>query len=92
MYAIRSYYASDTLYSEIQQDLLKPIFVSSLMAHDTFLRDWVLDGEKDPQQMVRDPPGILQLVVGLVSESDAERGCRITSYNVCYTKLLRVPQ
>jgi len=44
---------SDTLYSEIQQDLLKPIFVSSLMAHDTFLRDWVLDGEKDPQQMVR---------------------------------------
>ncbi|MBN2751970.1 MAG: GGDEF domain-containing protein [Rhodospirillaceae bacterium] len=44
---------SDTLYSEIQQDLLKPIFVSSLMAHDTFLRDWVLDGEKDPEQMVR---------------------------------------
>ncbi|WP_337996829.1 sensor domain-containing diguanylate cyclase [Oleispirillum naphthae] len=44
---------SDTLYSEIQQDLLKPIFVSSLMAHDTFLRDWVLAGEKDPEQMVR---------------------------------------
>ena len=27
---------SDTLYSEIQQDLLKPVFVSSLMAHDSY--------------------------------------------------------
>lgn len=27
---------SDNVYSEIQQDLLKPIFISSLMAHDTF--------------------------------------------------------
>ena len=56
MYAIRSYYVpltSDTLYSEIQQDLLKPIFVSSLMAHDTFLRDWVLDGERAAQPVVR---------------------------------------
>ncbi len=44
---------SDTLYSEIQQDLLKPIFVSSLMAHDTFLRDWVLAGETDSRPMVR---------------------------------------
>ncbi len=44
---------SDTLYSEIQQDLLKPIFVSSLMAHDTFLRDWVLDGERAAQPVVR---------------------------------------
>lgn len=44
---------SDTLYSEIQQDLLKPIFVSSLMAHDTFLRDWVLGGERDPQSILR---------------------------------------
>jgi diguanylate cyclase (GGDEF)-like protein len=44
---------SDTLYSEIQQDLLKPIFVSSLMAHDTFLRDWVLAGETDERPMIR---------------------------------------
>jgi len=44
---------SDTLYSEIQRDLLKPVFVSSLMAQDTFVRDWVLAGEKDPQRMVR---------------------------------------
>ncbi len=44
---------SDNVYSEIQQDLLKPIFISSLMAHDTFLRDWVLNNESDPQAMIR---------------------------------------
>ena len=44
---------SDNIYSEIQQDLLRPIFISSLMAQDTFVRDWALDGEKDPQRIVR---------------------------------------
>lgn len=44
---------SDTLYSEIQQDLLRPTFVSSLMAQDTFLRDWVIEGEKDPSAITR---------------------------------------
>ena len=44
---------SDNIYSEIQQDLLRPIFISSLMAHDTFVRDWVLAGETDPDKMVR---------------------------------------
>jgi len=35
----------DNIYSEIQRDLLKPIIISSLMANDTFLRDWVTSGE-----------------------------------------------
>jgi diguanylate cyclase (GGDEF)-like protein len=39
--------ARDNIYSEIQKDLTRPIFVSSLMANDTFLKDWVLGGEKD---------------------------------------------
>ncbi len=43
----------DNIYSEIQKDLLGPVFVSSLMAHDTFLRDWILHGEDDPTQIVR---------------------------------------
>ncbi len=43
----------DSVYSEVQRDLLQPIFLSSLMAHDTFVRDWVVDGEKDPDQMIR---------------------------------------
>jgi diguanylate cyclase (GGDEF)-like protein len=44
---------SDNLYSEIQKDLIRPIFVSSMMASDTFVRDWVLAGEKDDGNMVR---------------------------------------
>ena len=43
----------DNIYSEIQQDLLRPIFISSLMAHDTFLRDWVLGGELDNRAITR---------------------------------------
>ncbi len=38
----------DNIYSEIQRDLLKPIIISSLMANDTFLRAWVIGGEKTP--------------------------------------------
>ncbi|HEX8979931.1 MAG TPA: sensor domain-containing diguanylate cyclase [Parasulfuritortus sp.] len=44
---------SDNIYSEIQKDLLRPVFISSLMANDTFLRDWVLNGEKDVSQVTR---------------------------------------
>ena len=38
---------SDNIYSEIQSDLLRPVFVASMMADDTFVRDWLLDGEND---------------------------------------------
>jgi diguanylate cyclase (GGDEF)-like protein len=44
---------SDNIYSEIQKDLLRPVFISSLMAQDTFVRDWILDGERDPDQITR---------------------------------------
>ncbi|WP_277374244.1 sensor domain-containing diguanylate cyclase [Pseudomonas sp. AA-38] len=44
---------SDTVYSEIQKDLVRPILISSMMARDTFLRDWVLAGEQDSEQMTR---------------------------------------
>ncbi|HEY0288917.1 MAG TPA: sensor domain-containing diguanylate cyclase [Pseudomonas sp.] len=44
---------SDTVYSEIQKDLVRPVLISSMMARDTFVRDWVVAGEKDPQQMTR---------------------------------------
>jgi diguanylate cyclase (GGDEF)-like protein len=43
----------DNIYSEIQKDILRPVFISSLMAHDTFVRDWILNGEKAPGQIVR---------------------------------------
>lgn len=44
---------SDNIYSEIQRDLLRPVFISSLMASDTFLRDWVIGGEIDRDKMTR---------------------------------------
>ena len=44
---------SDNMYSEIQKDLIRPIFISSMMASDTFLRDWVLGGEQNVDRMTR---------------------------------------
>lgn len=44
---------SDNIYSEIQQDLLRPIFISSLMAQDTFVRDWTLNHEQHPEKLIR---------------------------------------
>jgi diguanylate cyclase (GGDEF)-like protein len=41
----------DNVYSEIQRDLLRPIFIASLMATDTFLRDWVIQGEKGTEKI-----------------------------------------
>jgi len=43
---------ADTVYSEIQKDLIRPVFVSSMMATDTFLRNWVIQGEKDTPRIV----------------------------------------
>lgn len=43
----------DNIYSEIQRDVLRPTFISSLMASDTFVRDWILSGEQDSAQIVR---------------------------------------
>lgn len=44
---------SSNIYSEIQKDLVRPVLISSTMAHDTFLREWVLTGERDTEAMAR---------------------------------------
>ena len=44
---------SSNIYSEIQKDLIRPVLISMTMAHDTFVRDWVLQGEKDVDEMTR---------------------------------------
>jgi len=44
---------SDNVYSEIQKDLVRPILISSMMARDTFLRDWVLGGERNAEPVTR---------------------------------------
>lgn len=43
----------DNIYTEIQQRMIEPLLVSSLMSHDTFLRDWILSGEKEIDGIVR---------------------------------------
>ncbi|NQZ80562.1 MAG: diguanylate cyclase [Colwellia sp.] len=44
---------TDNIYSEIQHDLFKPVFISSLMAQDTFVRDWKLNGENNPEKLIK---------------------------------------
>ena len=44
---------ASNIYSEIQKDLVRPVLVSSTMASDTFMREWVLQGEKDVAAMAR---------------------------------------
>lgn len=43
----------DNIYSEISKDVVRPILVSSLMAHDTFVRDWIVAGEQSPTPIAR---------------------------------------
>ncbi len=43
----------DTIYSEIERDLVRPIHISSLMANDSFLKDWRLGGEKNVDEIAR---------------------------------------
>jgi two-component sensor histidine kinase len=38
---------SDNIYTEIKKELLCPIYISSFMANDTFLKEWIKNGEKD---------------------------------------------
>ena len=44
---------SNNILTDIQNDLMMPIHVSSLMANDTLLKDWALGGEKDMVQVTR---------------------------------------
>lgn len=43
----------DTIFSEIDKSILRPLSVASLMANDTFLQDWLKDGERDPSRAAR---------------------------------------
>ncbi len=42
---------SNNIYSQFQNDLMRPTHVSSLMAHDTFVKDWVLQGEQNIEEI-----------------------------------------
>ncbi len=44
---------SDNIYFEIRNDLRKPILISEFMASDTFVLDWVTNGEADVKKISR---------------------------------------
>jgi len=44
---------ADNIHGEIQKDILRPVFISSLMANDTFVRDWLIHGEQDAETIAR---------------------------------------
>ncbi len=41
------------VYSEMKRELLRPISISAQMSPNTFLREWVQDGERDSNRLVR---------------------------------------
>ena len=41
----------DNIYSEIQKHIVEPHLVSSMMAHDTFVKEWITTGEKSSEQI-----------------------------------------
>lgn len=43
----------ENIYSELTAELTRPLVVSSSMASDTFLQDWISNGEKDTDKIVR---------------------------------------
>lgn len=43
----------DNIYSELTAELMRPVLVSSSMASDTFLKDWVRDGELETSRVIR---------------------------------------
>lgn len=43
----------DNIYTEIQKHIIEPNLVSSMMAHDTFLKDWLIHEEDDVEKITR---------------------------------------
>jgi len=43
----------DNIYTEIQTNLIRPVFLSSIMANDTFLKDWAISGENDTSKIIK---------------------------------------
>ena len=90
MYAIRSYYA-EALAAWFARARVSPV----LTAHPTEVqRQSILDCERGIARLVAQPAGeardaALELLHAALREGSDPSGFRITSYNVCYTKLLR---
>ncbi|UTH75458.1 sensor domain-containing diguanylate cyclase [Chromobacterium sp. IIBBL 290-4] len=45
--------SGDTIFSEIDRRILRPLSLAELMARDSFLQDWLQEGETDPKRISR---------------------------------------
>jgi len=43
----------DNIYTEIQKHIIEPNLVASMMAHDTFLKDWLINKEDDANKITK---------------------------------------
>lgn len=43
----------DNIYTEIQKHVIEPNLVASMMAHDTFLQDWLINDEENQDKITR---------------------------------------
>jgi diguanylate cyclase (GGDEF)-like protein len=43
----------DNIYTEIQKQIIEPNLIASMMAHDTFMKDWLTNKESDSEQIVK---------------------------------------
>ncbi len=43
----------DNIYTEIQKQIIEPNLIASMMAHDTFMKDWLANQESDSEQVVK---------------------------------------
>lgn len=43
----------DNIYTEIQKLIIEPNLIASMMAHDTFMKDWLANQESDNEQVVK---------------------------------------
>jgi diguanylate cyclase (GGDEF)-like protein len=43
----------DNIYTEVQKNLIEPTLVSSMMANDTFLKDWIINEESEVEKITR---------------------------------------
>lgn len=48
----------DSIYTEIQSSIMNPVDIATFMAHDSFVRDWVIDTNSNPATIRRYLRGI----------------------------------
>lgn len=42
----------DNIYTEVQKNILQPYLISSMMANDTFLKEWLKHSKQNEQQII----------------------------------------